>query len=119
MQEVKFDKSKGTVSLMNSRFIEKHLFGYRKISELGPLSLLFVYPFNPLSSLSPSVFSLVLLLSLLPPPYLSSLFTMHASSLIFTSVVTELSEVVGVIVEKQLIMGGEGHVVRPITAIAL
>ena len=28
-----FDKSKGTVSLMNSRFIEKHLLGYKRKSE--------------------------------------------------------------------------------------
>ena len=35
MQEVKFDKSKGTVELMNSRAVEKHLFGYRKKGVMG------------------------------------------------------------------------------------
>lgn len=33
LQEVIFDKEKGTVSLMNSRFIEKHLLGYRRVSK--------------------------------------------------------------------------------------
>ena len=32
-QEVIFDKTKGTVSLMNTRFLEKHLLGYRRKSE--------------------------------------------------------------------------------------
>ena len=32
-QEVIFDKDKGTVSLMNSRFFEKHILGYRRLSE--------------------------------------------------------------------------------------
>jgi hypothetical protein len=32
-EEVIFDKEKGTVSLKNSRFIEKHVWGYRKVSK--------------------------------------------------------------------------------------
>ena len=33
MQEVRFDKSKGTVELMNARFLEKQILGYRRRSE--------------------------------------------------------------------------------------
>lgn len=32
-QEVVFDKTRGTVSLMNSRFLEKHILGYRRKSK--------------------------------------------------------------------------------------
>ena len=36
-QEVIFDKTRGTVSLMNSRFLEKHILGYRRKSECANL----------------------------------------------------------------------------------
>ena len=34
IQEVIFDKERGRVSMMNSRFFEKHVLGYRRISKL-------------------------------------------------------------------------------------
>ena len=34
-KEVRFDKSKGTVELMNSRFLEKLVFGYRRKSKFS------------------------------------------------------------------------------------
>ena len=34
-QEVIFDKEKRKVSMMSSRFFEKHLLGYRRISKLN------------------------------------------------------------------------------------
>ena len=39
MQECIFDKTKGTVSMMNARFLEKHFLGYRKQSKLLMLAV--------------------------------------------------------------------------------
>ena len=35
-QEVIFDKERKKVSMMSSRFFEKHLMGYRRVSKLTP-----------------------------------------------------------------------------------
>ena len=122
-----FDKDKGTVSLMNARFLEKHLLGYRRKSEYSALvkQLVNCMPCDD-ASYCCTLF-LVYILITAKQLYLSTCLTRIAQTSTVNlyvrvyvcmyvctciAVVTELSEIVAVSVEEQKMpLGGRGFMV--------